>query len=98
VEALIKKGKLKINLCSFQSFARKEHYKFFFGHRIPDVHRQFKESALKKTSPVETNPPEIPETTAKPVEDDAVEPDKDQVSELRQMFDILFLATSAQSD
>jgi hypothetical protein len=52
----------------------------------------------KKASPIETNPPEIPETTAKPVEDDAVEPDKDQVSELRQMFDKLFFATSAQSD
>jgi hypothetical protein len=52
----------------------------------------------KKASPIETNPPEIPETIAKPVEDHAVEPDKDQVSELRQMFDKLFFATSAQSD
>jgi hypothetical protein len=52
----------------------------------------------KKTSLIDTNPPEIPETTAKPVKDDAAGPVKDHVSELRQMFDKPYLATSAQSD
>jgi hypothetical protein len=52
----------------------------------------------KKTSSLETNPPEIQESVAKSVEADAAEPIKDPISELRQMFDKLILATSAQSD
>ena len=52
----------------------------------------------KKTSTLETNPPAIQESATKSVEADVIEPNKDPVSELRQMFDKLILATSAQSD
>jgi hypothetical protein len=52
----------------------------------------------KKTSSLETNPVANPGTTTKSTEEDDAQPIKDPVSELREMFDKLILATSAQSD
>jgi hypothetical protein len=99
VEAFNEKGKPKIQQFRFQSFTRQEQiYKFSLVTESQMSTDNFKNPREKKTSSLETNPPEIQESVANSKEADAAEPIKDPVSELRQMFDKFILATSAQSD